>query len=186
MVNTTKAAGVAVWLAAMGLTAQAQQGAQERLSVYVEAGQARHRGASTDSATLGLRVPTTHRFFAGRLSLAVDAYVSYWHADALPGERESFGQVGIVPMFRWRFDQGRSPWFVEAGVGASYLTQGYRTQTKTFGTRWNFSDHLGVGLNLGDQRRHELGLYVKHVSNAGLSHPNPGETFYLLRYGYAL
>ncbi|KQP12005.1 hypothetical protein ASF43_24005 [Pseudorhodoferax sp. Leaf267] len=131
-------------------------------------------------------MPTGTAWFNGRLSLVVDAYASLWHADALPGQRESFGQVGIVPMFRWRFDAGRSPWFVEAGVGASYLTQGYTTVNKRFGTRWNFSDHVGVGRHFGAQGRHALGVYVKHVSNGGLSDPNPGETFYQLRYGYAL
>jgi len=29
-----------------------------------------------------------------------------------------------------------------------------------------------------------VGLYVKHVSNAGLRQPNPGESFVQLRYIY--
>ena len=175
--------GTVAALAAAACSAQAQD---SRFSVYLEAGQARHHGATTDTATVGLRAPTGSSFFGGRLTLDVDAYASQWHADALPGARENFLQLGIVPMFRWRFDEGRSPWFVEAGVGISYLTNDYETVNKRFGTRWNFSDHLGVGRSFGEQGRHQLGLYVKHVSNAGLSSPNPGETFYLLRYGYAL
>lgn len=188
--NTTqaiKAAGTAlsITLAAIAVSpAQAQS--VPGLGLYLEAGQATHRGASTDALTLGVRAPTGVSFFHGRLQLAVDGYASFWHADPFPAGRDRFTQVGIVPMLRWRFDEGRSPWFVEAGIGASYLLDGYRTRTKTFGSRWNFSDHLGVGVSFGPQRRHELGLYVKHVSNGGLESPNPGETFYLLRYGYAL
>lgn len=182
---TTKTAAVAACLAAAGAV-HAQDTLQRGLGLYLEAGQARHRSAETDALTLGVRAPTGVHFFSGRLTLAVDAYVSRWHAEALPGERDRFTQLGLVPMLRWRFDEGRSSWFVEGGIGASYLVDGYRTRTKEFGSRWNFSDHLGVGVNFGPQRRHELGLYVKHVSNAGLASPNPGETFYLLRYGYAL
>lgn len=183
--TTPRAAALALCLAAT-LSAQAQNASLHRPVLYLEAGQARHDGAQVDSFTLGLRTPTNVRFFDGRLTLAVDAYYSWWHADALPGERDRFSQIGLVPMLRWRFDEGRSPLFVEAGIGASYLVDGYRTRTKEFGSRWNFSDHLGVGFNFGAQRRHELGVYVKHVSNAGLANPNPGETFYLLRYGVML
>jgi lipid A 3-O-deacylase len=159
--------------------AQTQQG----VGMYLEAGEARHHGASTDAQTLGVRMPTDVRFCSGRLALSVDGYASRWHAEALPGERDNFTQLGLVPMLRWRFDEGRSPWFVEGGVGVSYLVNGYRTRNKEFGSRWNFSDHLGVGYSFG---RHEIGVYVKHVSNAGLKDPNPGETFYQLRYGYTL
>lgn len=174
-----KAVALALWLGA-GAQAQAQD-----LGVYFEAGRADHHGARTDALTVGVRAPTGVQFFQGRLRMALDAYASRWDADALPGERSQFTQLGLVPMWRWRFDEGRSPWFVEAGIGVSYLVHGYRTRTKSFGSRWNFSDHLGAGVNFGPRRAHELGVYVKHVSNGGLDKPNPGETFYQLRYGYA-
>lgn len=184
---TPIAAGLAaLCLAATSLGVHAQGAPRQAAGLYLEAGQARHNGAETDALTLGLRMPTGVHFFEGRLTLAVDAYYSRWRAEPWPGDRDRFTQVGLVPMFRWRFDEGRSPVFVEAGIGASYLVDGYRTRDKTFGSRWNFSDHLGVGVNFGAQRRHELGIYLKHVSNAGLADPNPGETFYLLRYGVAL
>ena len=178
----TKKAALAALCLVFGAAAQAQQQRQGP-ALYLEAGQARHHGATTDAMTFGVRLPTDVRFFSGRLALAVDAYASRWQADALPGERDDFTQLGLVPMLRWRFDEGRSPWFVEGGIGVSYLVNGYRTRTKAFGSRWNFSDHLGVGYSFG---RHEIGMYVKHVSNAGLDKPNPGETFYQLRYSYAL
>jgi lipid A 3-O-deacylase len=133
---------------------------------------------------VGVRSPETHTFWNGRLSLRWDLYLSQWRTDAVPGGRRHFTQVGLVPMFRYRLDRGASPWFVEGGVGLSYLTASYSNRVKEFGSQWNFSDHLGVGRNFGAERQHELGLYVKHVSNAGLKLPNPGETFVQLRYSY--
>ena len=176
-------------VAAMGCAgaAQAQQrDRQDAFALYLEGGRTLHDQTSSSMATVGVRVPTRVKFWGDRLSLSIDAYVSDWHQDPLPGARTNFLQLGVVPMFRYRFDGGQSPWFVDAGVGASYLTHDYRTREKSFGTRWNFSDHLGLGRNFGADHRHELGVYLKHVSNGGVSNPNPGETFLLLRYGYAL
>ena len=156
------------------------------MSVYLEAGRAPHDGADTNTATVGLRVPTPATFFGGRMTLSVDTYLSQWKTHAAPGADSHFTQIGVVPMFRYKFGETKTAWFVEGGVGASYLTSDYHSTRREFSTRWNFSDHLGVGRSFGVDGRHELGLYVKHVSNAGLKEPNPGETFYMLRYAYAL
>lgn len=155
-------------------------------AVYFEAGRAWHDGGGTNAATLGVRVPTAINFVDGRISLAFDVYVSQWIADTKPWERSNYLQVGVVPVLRYRFDAGRSPWFVEGGIGVSYLHRDYISLQKEFGSRWNFSDHLGAGYSFGTDRRHSLGVHLKHVSNAGLKKPNPGETFILLRYAYTL
>ncbi len=154
-------------------------------SVYVEGGKTFEHGSDTTTATIGLRLPVQRAFWDGRITLAWDLYLGNWKADVLPGHRSEFTQIGLVPMFRYRFDAGQSPWFVEAGIGIAYLSDAYQTPNTAFSTQWNFSDHLGVGRSFGAERRQELGLYVKHVSNAGLRSPNPGESFLQLRYAYA-
>ena len=177
---------VALCTAVAGLAAPAQSQAAEPQSfgVYVEGGRVVDSSVHTNMAAIGVRSPVTHTFWDGRVSLRWDAYLSEWRTDAALGQRRHFTQVGLVPMFRYRFDRGASPWFVEGGVGLSYLSASYSNRVKEFSTQWNFSDHLGVGRNFGNDRAHELGLYVKHVSNAGIKSPNPGETFVQLRYGY--
>lgn len=168
-----------------GYSGVANAAEPQSLGVYVEGGiSQKSDGRNTEVGTIGLRIPTTVTFWNGSISLAVDTYISHWRTDAFAGNRTSFNQVGVVPMFRYRPDAGQSPWFVEAGVGASYLSDTYHRGNQAFGSRWNFSDHLGVGRSFGTDRRQELGVYVKHVSNAGLDGANPGETFYQLRYGY--
>ena len=169
--------------AAFGASAQAAE--PQSMTVYLEGGQsAKTDGRDTSAAAIGLRIPTQTSFWGGSISLAWDVYLSEWKTDAFNGNRTHFTEVGVVPMFRYRFGAGQSPWFVDGGIGVSYMDGKYRRGNQEFSTEWNFSDHLGVGRNFGADQRHELGVYVKHVSNGSFKKPNPGETFYQLRYGY--
>lgn len=96
--------------------------------------------------------------------------------------RSSFTQLAALPLLRYRFQEGRSDWFGEAGIGVS-LTDGlYRTDRKVFSTRFNFVDALGFGRSFGERRAQEVSLRLTHISNAGIREPNPGENFVQLRY----
>jgi len=174
----------AVALAALGSSAWAQQ-FEARRSIYVEAGGSVESNGSASTAVLGLSLPMQQRLWGGRIGMAWNFYLGGWDGDAREGQRKYYAQIGVVPMFRYHFDDGSSPWFMEGGIGASYMHKTYQVGDKRFSTRWNFSDHLGVGRVFGAQHEQELGLYVKHVSNAGLKKPNPGETFLELRYAHA-
>ena len=92
--------------------------------------------------------------------------------------------LGLGPSLRWRGAAGQSPWFVELGTGVSWFSRHYRNGSDAFGSRVNFSSHLGLGRNFGPQRAHELSLRIQHSSNAGIKEPNPGENFLLLRYAH--
>ncbi len=153
-------------------------------SIYVEAGYTDHGGPTTRTRTVGLRVPLQYSWWQGRIRTHLDVYLSDWVSTAAPPARRHNTQLGVVPMARYRFADGQSPWFVEGGIGLSYLTATHHTPNGPFGSRWNFSDHLGVGRNFGAQRQHEISLQAKHVSNAGLRKPNPGETFVQIRYAH--
>jgi lipid A 3-O-deacylase len=105
-----------------------------------------------------------------------------WRAEKFGGGDRSFTQVVVLPSLRMRLGQGRSPFFIDLGIGASYMDPVFVTPHKTFSTRWNFYDMLGVGWSLDQQRRHELGVRYVHISNAGFKHPNPGQDFLQVRY----
>lgn len=154
--------------------------------LYAEAGVAKG-GTWTTSVGLNLPWAFERRWWGGHLTGHWDAYISHWNArNANPdGARESWTQLAVVPTVRFRFDQGRSPWFIEGGIGLSVLDSQYRTHRKLFSTRFNFSDHQALGRNFGDRRQHELLLILRHVSNAGIEKPNPGENFLQLRYSIA-
>lgn len=138
------------------------------------------------SATVGLTWPWAWK--AGLLGIEVggvtEAYIGHWNAPSERGRR-GFTQVGMVPMFRFRPEQGRSPWFAEAGVGVSAMDQHFVTRDKQFTTSFNFVDVIGVGRSFGAGGAQELGLRLQHVSNAGIRVPNPGQNFLQLRYSSA-
>jgi lipid A 3-O-deacylase len=151
--------------------------------VYVQLGAAEH---GTASATVGLVWPWAWRstFVGGELTGQTEAYASHWTADAFGGGRQSYTQLGLLPVLRLRFDGGRSDWFVEGGIGVTWMDKIYCTPDKCFGSSGNFHDMLGVGRSFGADRSHELSLRLVHYSNAGIKKPNPGIEFLQLRYGW--
>lgn len=116
-------------------------------------------------------------------SVYLEASLSRW--DTRSGYASDHGvltQIALIPVLRYRFDQGRSPWFAEGGIGATVTSSLYRNSDKNFSTSFNFGDHLGVGYSFGAQRKDEIALRAEHFSNAGIKHPNPGQNFLELRY----
>jgi hypothetical protein len=150
--------------------------------VFVEGGVAQQSGYSL---TAGLLWPWSWRrdFGHTELSGVTEAYVSHWSARG-ESQRHGFTQVGLLPVIRMRLDAGRSPWFLEGGIGLSYMDNLYRRQNKEFSTRFNFVDVVGVGRNLDPDRRREVSLRFSHISNGGIKEPNPGENFLQLRYAF--
>lgn len=116
------------------------------------------------------------------LTAHTELMLNHWRADAVGGGSQSLTQVVVLPTLRMQLSQGRSPWYLEVGVGASWLDRKFVTPRKEFSTQWNFYDVLGAGYAFGARRQHELGARWVHVSNAGIKNPNPGQDFLQLRY----
>lgn len=177
-----------VLAATTGLLATAPTLAQEARpdlaqapSLYLQGGWARHH---TDAATVGATLPWRAwrmPLWGGELRGHWDIYLSRWSFDGIAGHDGSL-VLGVTPTLRLRPHEGRAAWFWEVGIGGTLASHRYRTAEREFSTRLNFASHLGLGLHLGAQRRHELLLRMQHVSNAGLKEPNPGLNFLQLRY----
>ena len=150
-------------------------------SFFVQGGFARN---AATSASVGLAWDwdwerlRRHAFVNARTEL----FVSHWQARSFVEGYQGFQQIVLMPVLRMQLDQGRSRWFLETGVGASWMNRMYITPTNQFSTQWNFYDMLGVGYAWGKERQHEFGLRLVHISNLGIREPNPGEDFVLLRY----
>ncbi|GAB3764312.1 acyloxyacyl hydrolase [Ramlibacter monticola] len=117
------------------------------------------------------------------LTAHTEVLVNRWRFDAVGGGNDELTQFVVLPSLRMRLERGRSPWFIELGIGASWMDKTFETPRKVFSTRWNFYDVLGFGRTFnGGSEQHELALRWTHISNAGIENPNPGQDFLQLRY----
>ena len=150
-------------------------------SVFLQAGTTGH----THQLTAGVAWDWGRQWTLGgsRLTGYWEASVSGWSYSAVDGRRTAWlGQVGLVPVLRYRPNGGASPWYFEGGVGLTLTTSLYETEQKRFSTTFNFGDHVAAGRNFGQHGEHEVSMRLQHFSNAGIKHPNPGENFIQLRY----
>lgn len=145
-------------------------------------------GDDTQAATVGLQWhPRWHwrPTRRSRLSLYFEFELGRWRAefDASDSAWSWVSQFSVVPVLRWsaRADNG---WYLEIGVGPSYLTPVYRSATRRFSSQFQFRDHLGIGRTFGARGRHDLSLRILHFSNAGIERPNPGLDMVGLRYSW--
>ena len=161
-------------------TAQAQALDLVPKGVFVEIGAAAH---STYVTSAGLVWPWSLRspLLGGDLTGNTEAFVNHWNSKSW-NHREGYSLIGVVPLLRYRFSDGRSPWFVEGGIGLSLLDSRIQGPDKMMGSSFNFYDVLAAGFSFGANKRQELSLRLTHLSNAGLKKPNPGENFIRLRY----
>lgn len=120
---------------------------------------------------------------SGQVTGYWEVSVAGWSYPSATGRRSAWlAQFGVVPVLRYRSDEGRSPWFYEFGIGATVTTTLYETERKRFSSNFNFGDHLAIGRSFGPQNRQEWALRLEHFSNGGIKKPNPGENFVELRY----
>lgn len=176
------AAGLACALAGIAAPARAQSSFAPS-GTFVQLGTIHDTHAATYGLTWDL--PARWNFAGGQVTSYLEASISLWNYDAKDRSGSSrLAQVALVPSLRYRPDGGRSPWFVDAGIGATLMSRVYATQDRQFSTAFNFATHLAVGRSFGARNRHELSIRVEHFSNAGIKHPNPGENFLQIRYAY--
>jgi hypothetical protein len=144
--------------------------------IYVEGGAA---ARDSQRVAVGVRLPWDWQAerWGGQFTANTDMALALWRSDASSGIH-----LAVTPQLRWRPSEGRSPWFVEGGIGLSWHSKPYESEGARMSTRWNFYDVIAVGRSFGPQRRQEVSLRLVHISNAGIRRPNPGEEFLLLRY----
>ncbi len=139
---------------------------------------------ATESATAGLTWRWSRQWTIG--SGVVSGYwaaaVAGWRYTAADGVGSShLWQLSFTPVVRYTPAGGRSPWFIEGGIGATYMNKIYVTDRRAFSTRFNFGDQIAIGATFGPAREYEVSLRFEHFSNADLELPNPGANFIQLR-----
>jgi lipid A 3-O-deacylase len=131
------------------------------------------------------------------LSLGRDMYVSAhlevvlgrWRAQtAFDSDAHHWtNQISVIPTIRLKSNIAPS-WYVDTGVGPSYLSPRFHNKDKSFSSRFQFRSHVGLGIrtNAGSERavHHDVEFRVEHFSNAGYVKPNPGVNLFAIRYTY--
>lgn len=76
-----------------------------------------------------------------------------------------------------------SPYF-SFGSGLIYITQ----STKEQSTKYNFQDQVGGGIYyfMKENAALNCGYRLRHISNAGLKHPNSGINTHMVELGYSV
>jgi lipid A 3-O-deacylase len=154
-------------------------------SVFVQ------RGASSRDAReagIGLRwaLPWPSDPASADWRSALEVSVARWSTGVTPrgvpvAGRDHAVQWVVIPQVRWPL--AKSAWFVQAGLGLSLHDRIYRVGRLRQASHLNFQQDLAWGRTLGGG--HEVSLHLMHMSNAGLRKPNPGETWWSVRWGYA-
>ena len=105
----------------------------------------------------------------------------YWETSV--GQWRSVGEVS--PHVTWDISagpvlhlsrtggEGVKP-YLEAGFGVHWLSSREFSDALRTGTSYQFGSALGAGLRFGEGGRFDLGLRVRHLSNAGIRKPNWG------------
>ena len=115
-----------------------------------------------------------------------DLNVGHWRGDSyqgIDGNRQSIWTIGITPVFRFQKDSLQG-WYGELGIGANLLSGYYNNNGRQFSTRFQFSDHLGVGYVFANKL--DVSFRFQHFSNGSVKEPNPGVNFSVLRVSYPL
>lgn len=113
-----------------------------------------------------------------------DVGAAYWRQNRYLDQRGNTNglyDLGITPVFRFQSDH-KLGWYLEAGIGAHYLSELYNNNGARLSTRFQFGDHIGIGYVLGNNL--DIGLRIQHYSNGGFKKPNTGVDVAVLRVAY--
>jgi hypothetical protein len=117
-----------------------------------------------------------------QLGCNLEADLAYWKPSGAREEGRPITEVGLTPVFRLSRLADESRFFLEAAIGAHFLSHTSVYRGREFSTSFQFGDLIGAGWRFGAHREYELSLRFQHFSNAGIAHPNQGIEFALLRF----
>ncbi len=86
-------------------------------------------------------------------------------------ENRYFASLG--PTLRLAADRWRVPLFMDLGLSPTII-DGSTYGDQDFGTSFNFTSHIALGLRFGRTRNHVVKLRYQHISNGSLDEVNPG------------
>lgn len=139
--------------------------------------------SSTDAYQVALLSDFGQTFFNGRIKQHWEFGFSYWSSDN--GPNKDLEVFSISPMFVYELgsaDNTLQP-YIDYSLGLAYVSD-TSIADKQLGTHFQFDNRLGFGLRFGSDKRHDLAVNVRHISNAGLDDDNSGFNVVTASYTY--
>lgn len=167
-----------IGLCVLGLSCSLTAQAFEGIKVAVGNGQ-----SSTDAYQVALISDFGQTFFNEEVKLHWEFGYSRWSSDN--GPNKDLDVFNINPVFTYELgsaDQAFLP-YVDISIGIAYVSD-TTIADKKLGQHFQFDDRLGFGVRFGDEKRHDVALGARHVSNAGLDSDNDGFDVVSVSYTY--
>ncbi|MCB5189853.1 acyloxyacyl hydrolase [Methylobacillus arboreus] len=144
-------------------------------------------GSEADMANIALHWNWDKRWFAEGdwfLSGYWELGASFWKGNGPSPRKEIYG-IGFTPVFRFERQpiNGIAP-YIEGGIGINQFSGKQVNGDTSMGSRFEFSDHIGLGLKFGERQQYDLSYRFQHYSNAGITSENPGINFNQIRLTY--
>lgn len=156
--------------------------------ISFELGTSNSSNASVDLARIGLQWDWSKRWALGsdwHIGGYWDLSLGYWDNDSPDRSKKSIYEIGFTPTFRLQqTNPGAIAPYLEAAIGFHYLSKSSVGAERRFGSRFQFGDHIGLGLRFGHKHAFDLGYRYQHLSNAGIKEPNDGIEFHQIRFQY--
>ena len=114
-----------------------------------------------------------------------EAAVGTWRGHSTVGNNQTITDFGITPVFR--LQQKNLTWFApygEAAIGFHLISPTFIYANRKFGSSFQFGDHVGFGVRLGERHQFDLGYRFQHLSNGSIKKPNQGINLNQIHFAY--
>jgi len=114
-----------------------------------------------------------------------EASAGTWRGNSAVGHNQTITDLGITPVFRIMQTKpsGFAP-YAEAAIGFHLISPTFIYANRKFGSAFQFGDHVGFGVRMGEHQQFELGYRYQHLSNAGIKKPNQGINLNQIHFAY--
>jgi len=118
-------------------------------------------------------------------ALAPEWQIGSWNAQRATANKSQIIDSSVTAVLTMRPRSSEiSSYYLDIGLGVHMLSDQKISNERNLGSRFQFGEFLGLGADLGEHRRYSLAARVQHVSNGGMTKPNPGVTFIQLLVMY--
>ncbi|MDD2916176.1 MAG: acyloxyacyl hydrolase [Gallionella sp.] len=145
-------------------------------------------GDNTDTARVGAIWNWDKQWFAEGNWLVTgfwEANAGTWRGNSAAGNNQTITDLGITPVFRLqqKTPSGFSP-YAEAAIGFHLISPTFMYANRKFGSAFQFGDHVGFGVRMGERQQFDLGYRFQHLSNGGIKKPNQGINLNQVHFAY--